>query len=48
MKKIALYGSTGSIGTQVLNCVRRYPEEYKITSLVAGSNAKLLGEHTRV
>ena len=47
MKKIALYGSTGSIGTQVLNCVRRYPEEYKITSLVAGSNAKLLGEQIR-
>ena len=47
MKKIALYGSTGSIGTQVLSCVRRYPEEYKITSLVAGSNAKLLGEQIR-
>lgn len=47
MKRIALYGSTGSIGRQVLNCVRRYPDKYEITSLVAGSNASLLGEQIR-
>lgn len=44
MKKIALLGSTGSIGRQVLNCVRRHPNNFKITALVAGSNAKLLAE----
>ena len=44
MKKIALLGSTGSIGRQVIACVERYPERYKIISLVAGGNAKLLQE----
>ena len=39
MKKIALIGSTGSIGTQVLNCVRRHPDKFQIVSLSAGTNA---------
>lgn len=38
MKKIALIGSTGSIGRQTLSVVRRYPEQFKIVSLAAGSN----------
>lgn len=44
MKKIALIGSTGSIGIQTLNVVRRYPEEFKIISLAAGKNSRLLSE----
>ena len=44
MKKIALLGSTGSIGRQVLNVVDRYPDKYSIVSLAANSNAKLLSE----
>lgn len=39
MIKIALFGSTGSIGTQVLNVVNRYPNLYKIISLTANDNA---------
>ncbi len=39
MKKIALIGSTGSIGKQTLSVVRRYPDKFKIVSLAAGSNA---------
>ena len=38
MKKIALIGSTGSIGTQVLNCVRRHSDKFEIISMSAGSN----------
>ena len=41
MIKIALRGSTGSIGRQVLNVVDRYPEKFKIVSLAAGSNVAL-------
>ncbi len=44
MIKIALLGSTGSIGRQVLNVVDRYPEKFKIISLAAGSNAALFSE----
>ena len=38
MKKIALIGSTGSIGKQTLNVVRRHPDKFKIISLAAGNN----------
>ena len=42
MKHIAILGSTGSIGTQTLNVVRRHPERFEVEVLVAGSNADLL------
>ncbi len=37
-----MFGSSGSIGVQTLNVVRRFPHEYKITALSAGTNVKLL------
>lgn len=40
MKKIALIGSTGSIGRQVCSVVRRHKDKYKIESLVANSSAE--------
>lgn len=44
MIKIALLGSTGSIGRQVLNVVDRYPEKFKIVSIAAGSSVALFSE----
>ena len=41
MKTIALIGSTGSIGRQVLSVVRRHSDKYKIESLVANSSKEL-------
>ena len=41
MKTLSLIGSTGSIGRQVCSVVRRYPEKFKIDSLVANSSADL-------
>ena len=41
MKKIALIGSTGSIGKQVCNVVRRYRERFQIESMVANTQAEL-------
>ena len=41
MKKIALIGSTGSIGRQVLSVVRRHSDQYPIESLVANASAEL-------
>lgn len=46
MLRIALIGSTGSIGRQVLSVVDRYPEKFSISALVAGSNRKQLNEQT--
>ncbi len=44
MKKIAILGSTGSIGTQALEIARMYPDRFKIVGLAAKNNAKLLLE----
>lgn len=41
MKKIALLGSTGSIGKQVIEVVKNNHESYQIFSLSAGYNAEL-------
>ncbi len=38
MKKIALIGSTGSIGKQTLSVVRKHSDKFKIVSLAAGNN----------
>lgn len=38
MKHISLLGSTGSIGANVLEVVRQFPELYKIKALAAGRN----------
>lgn len=47
MKRIAVLGSTGSIGTQTLEIVRAYKEELEVTALAAGSNVEKLEEQIR-
>ena len=42
MKRIAILGSTGSIGTQTLDVVREHADEYEAYALTAGRNAELL------
>lgn len=44
MKKIAILGSTGSIGTQTLDVVREHKEELCVTALAAGHNKERLKE----
>lgn len=46
-KQLAIIGSTGSIGTQTLSMVSRYPELFTIGALTAGNNAMLLTEQAR-
>ncbi|GGE23250.1 MULTISPECIES: 1-deoxy-D-xylulose-5-phosphate reductoisomerase [Sphingobacterium] len=41
-RKLAILGSTGSIGTQTLEVVELYPDHFSITVLSAGKNADLL------
>eukprot|EP00967_Tisochrysis_lutea_P156804 scaffold316789_cov31-Tisochrysis_lutea.AAC.1 len=43
-KRVALLGSTGSIGTQSLDIAREYPEYFEIESIAAGSNVELLAK----
>ncbi len=46
MKKIGILGSTGSIGTQTLDIVRK-EKDLEVVSLAAGSNVTLLEEQIR-
>lgn len=41
-KKIAILGSTGSIGTQALEVVRAFPDQFEVTALTASNNVDLL------
>jgi len=44
MKGISLLGSTGSIGVNVLEVVRLYPDRFNIVALAAGTNVELLAK----
>lgn len=47
MKKIAVLGSTGSIGTQTLQVAEENREDIEVVALAAGTNAKLLIEQAK-
>ena len=42
VKAITLLGSTGSIGTQTLDIVAQYPDQFRIVGLAAGRNVEML------
>ncbi len=46
-KRIAVLGSTGSIGTQTLDIIGRHPDMFEAATLVAGSNVNALAEQCR-
>ncbi len=43
-RSISVLGSTGSIGTNALNIVRRYPEDFRVVALAGARNIPLLAE----
>jgi len=46
-RRISLLGSTGSIGTNVLDVVRRSKGQFSVKGLAAGENVELLAEQIR-
>ncbi len=42
LKRIAILGSTGSIGTQTLDVISHYPDRFKVDMLIAGSKVDTL------
>jgi 1-deoxy-D-xylulose-5-phosphate reductoisomerase len=48
MKRLAILGSTGSIGVNTLEVVGRFKEEFEILALAAGRNLSLLHEQIKV
>ncbi|MFH1860161.1 MAG: 1-deoxy-D-xylulose-5-phosphate reductoisomerase [bacterium] len=47
MKRIAILGSTGSIGVNCLQVIQMYPERFKVMALSAGRNVNLLAEQVK-
>ena len=47
MKRIAILGSTGSIGKSTLNIVETFPDRFSVVSMAAGNNVDLAFEHAR-
>ena len=47
MKRIAILGATGSIGTQTLDVIREHRDKYEAYALTAGSNSDLLIQQAR-
>jgi 1-deoxy-D-xylulose-5-phosphate reductoisomerase len=47
MKRIVLLGSTGSIGTNTLRIVERFPHRFRVSGLAAGRNLSLLVRQAR-
>jgi 1-deoxy-D-xylulose-5-phosphate reductoisomerase len=41
-KRVAILGSTGSIGTQALDVIARHPDRFEVVALAAGRNVELL------
>lgn len=48
MKTLIILGSTGSIGTNTLDIVQRFPEEFRVAGLTAGNNIEKLEEQIRI
>ena len=41
-KRIAILGSTGSVGSQTLDVIRQFPDEFQVVGLSAGANLEKL------
>ena len=47
MKRIAILGSTGSIGRSTLSIVQSFPDRFSVVSMAAGNNVELAFEQAR-
>ncbi len=47
MKRIAILGSTGSIGKSTLSIVESFPDRFSVVSMAAGNNVELAFEQAR-
>ncbi len=46
-KRITVLGSTGSIGTQTLDIIKRHPDKFTVSALTCGQNVDLLMDQVR-
>jgi len=48
LKKLAILGSTGSIGVSTLEIVKAFPDRYQVVALTAGNNIDLLQKQIEI
>ena len=48
MKRIAILGATGSIGTQTLDVISQYPEMFELYAITGNDNWQLLAQQARI
>ena len=48
MRRVSIFGSTGSIGRNTVDLIRRNPEDYKVVALTGGRNVELLAQQARL
>jgi 1-deoxy-D-xylulose-5-phosphate reductoisomerase len=46
-RRLAILGSTGSIGASTLDLIERFPGAFRVAALAAGANVDLLAEQTK-
>ena len=47
MRKVSIFGATGSIGQNTLDLIKRAPEEYDVVALTGASNIKQLAQDAK-
>lgn len=47
MRRISILGSTGSVGTQALDVIARFPQRFEVCALGAGHQVELLAQQVR-
>ena len=47
MRNLAILGSTGSVGTQTLDVVRSFPDDFRVVGLAARKSLELLEDQVR-
>ncbi|MCK9186517.1 hypothetical protein M0P48_03700 [Candidatus Gracilibacteria bacterium] len=47
MKKVVILGSTGSLGTQTLDVLKKYPKDFKVIALACNQNEKLINSQAK-
>ena len=48
MRRVSIFGSTGSIGRNTVDLIRRNPEAYKVAALTGGRNVELLARQAKM
>ena len=48
MKRIAILGSTGSIGRSTLRVIESYPDRFSLVSIAAGNNVEAAFEQAKL